>query len=86
MKYYIVLLTMLAIKTFPRRAQFKKSGSHILASIGVTTLSTGDLKGVIFSTEYTKYIKERASISVALAGTIDDGNRPLFFSDSTGNS
>jgi hypothetical protein len=48
-------------------------------SIGRSKHGTGDMRGLIFNTEYAKSFKKRLSLIMGVGGTIHDGVRPLYF-------
>lgn len=62
----------------------KSTNNHLNLSFGRSKHFSGDITGIIFSTEFSKKIKQRVSYSIALTGTIHDGEDRLYFSAFSG--
>lgn len=78
MKFFIFCILLFPF--FPLSAQKNElSRYHLQVSAGRCFHGSGDLRGVIFSTNFSKYFKKRISWSTELSGTIHDGSFPLFF-------
>lgn len=84
MKGLILLLLLIAPWVLFAQAKFPNEQLQVIA--GPSNHETGDMRGVIFTTEYIHYFKKHLSWTVALGGTIHDGSIPLFFNNQNGNS
>lgn len=63
-----------------------KNNKSIQLILGRATHGSGDIRGLIFTTEYAKYFKKRLSWIVGIGGTIHDGSLPVFFTVPNGNT
>jgi hypothetical protein len=63
----------------------KAQKNNISVSAGISLNGTGDTKGLIYSTEYSKYIKKSKFLwSTSFGGTIHDGSFPILYEYPTG--
>jgi hypothetical protein len=83
---YTLFLGILSLASFCH-AQKKESGKNqnIVVSFGKSKHYSGDIPGIMFSTEYSKNLKKRISLAIGLGSTIHDGAKELFFNDMNGN-
>lgn len=79
MKKLILLLLLITSFSLFSQTKLPKQQFEIIA--GRSTHGTGDLRGLIFISEYSKYFTKKLSWTAALGGTIHDGSLPLFFND-----
>ena len=79
-------LSILFFFPFVLFSQTKSPTDQIQVIAGRSTHGTGDMRGIIFITEYTKYFKKHLFWTMALGGTIHDGSTPLIFDDQYGNA
>jgi hypothetical protein len=79
-----LLLTSTVIFSQETRKVFP---SQIQLSAGINAHGSGDLKGFGYSTRYVQGFRKRSRFNwiFELAGTIHDGNDPLFFTDNNNN-
>lgn len=75
------LILLFLMTSYSAMAQQNTRNPQIQVAIGRSTHSTGDMKGIIFNTEYQEYFNKRFSWSVSIGGTIHDGTYPLFYID-----
>ena len=77
---------LLLIVSFSSYAQNKNNinNKHIQFNLGRASHGTGDMRGLIFTTEYGKDFKKHLSWIIGISGTIHDGFRSNFF-ESNGN-
>jgi hypothetical protein len=61
------------------KAQSDLPKKKINLSIGRSIHGSGDIRGVLFSTEYSKQVRRKLSYTMALSGSIHNGEWPLFF-------
>jgi hypothetical protein len=54
-------------------------------SFGSSKHGTGDIKGLSYKFDYTKYFKKKLSWQIGLGGDIHDGVTPLYFEYPAGN-
>lgn len=53
---------------------------------GICRNGTGDNNGMVYGTEFLKYIKKSSFFwSASFGGTIHDGSQPIFYKNETGN-
>jgi hypothetical protein len=85
MKY--ILFFLLILEYSASRCQDKKSinKEDIKVYFGKSKHYSGDIPGIIFSTEYNRYFKNRLNWNLNMSGTIHDGSTPLFYIDPNGN-
>lgn len=55
-------------------------------SIGSSFHGTGDMRGVIVNTGYSKYYKSRIGLSLLLGATLHDKSNPLFYTGPRGEN
>lgn len=78
MKFFIFFILLFLI--FSLSAQKNELPRyHLQVSAGRCFHGSGDLRGVIFSTDFSKYVKKKLSLGLSLSGTVHDGNYPLYF-------
>ncbi|HEX7847439.1 MAG TPA: hypothetical protein VF476_16675 [Chitinophagaceae bacterium] len=71
--------------SFHSNAQTKPDNlkNYLQVSAGRSSNGTGDLRGIIFSTQYGKHFKKKLLWNVFFSGTIHDGSYPLKFTVGT---
>jgi len=74
MKYIFYLAFMLLVV---KNSHAQKQ--QIQLSLGQSLNGSGDTRGIIFATEYIKYLKKKLNWTSSLGGTIHDGFFPVFF-------
>ncbi len=79
MKYFFTLVFVSAISWVDAQQPSVQPGQYLQISGGSSKHGSGDLKGILFSTEYGKYFRKNISWSLRLSGTIHDGYYPLEF-------
>jgi len=71
-------LTLFLVSIAIYQTLFAQKNS-ISAIAGLCFNGTGDSKGLIYSTEFSKYFKAKYFWSASFGGTIHDGSFPIFF-------
>jgi hypothetical protein len=80
MKYVLTFcLLLISCLSFSQKNDNFLGERQLNFSIGRSKHGTGDMRGLIFNTEYSKRFKNRLSWIAGIGGTIHDGVRPLFF-------
>ena len=78
MKYlYLTCILIFSIKSFSQKSSLPLNYAGL--SAGRSFHGSGDLRGVMFSTEFAHYFKKKLSWTAELSGTIHDGSFPEFF-------
>ena len=73
---FLLLVINHAVHAQSRQVQF---------SFGPSKNGTGDIKGLSYKFDYTKYFKKKLSWQIGLGGDIYDGVTPLYFEYPAGN-
>ena len=79
-----VCLSLLLLSNLLSAQSNQSLNNHVNISFGRSIHFSGDIPGIVFSTEFSKKIKKKISYSIALVGTIHDSEDPLFFSGPSG--
>ena len=85
MKSFLLFSLFLASSYAFSQEKKKSHPEDFILYFGKSKHYSGDIGGLMFSTEYSKYLKQRLSLSLGIGGTIHDGSSPLFFTDMNGN-
>jgi hypothetical protein len=69
--------------SLPLFSQKVKDSHHIQLSAGRSFNGSGDIRGFVFSSQYSQYFQKEKKLCwiLDLSGTIHDGNLPVFFND-----
>lgn len=88
--FYEASILILVIIVFHMRlmgqSQTNLPSHHLQLIIGKSKHGTGDVNGISFNTNYSKYFKRKIGWIVELGGTIHDGSVPVFYTDGNGNN
>jgi hypothetical protein len=85
MKYKLTFcLLLISVFSFSQNNSIGKRDIKLI--VGKCFNGTGDLRGLIFTTEYAKAFKKRLSWIVGIGGTIHDGYFPVFFTIPNGDT
>jgi hypothetical protein len=76
---YIIIFCGLLISKFLSAQSNPILTNQLNLSFGKSKHFSGDIPGIVFTTEYSKKIKKLLSYSIGLSGTIHDGEDRLFF-------
>lgn len=86
-KFFAVIFFLLVVKaSLGQKKQFFNLKQELTVTVGRSFHGTGDLRGVIITTGYTKNLKNRLGLNISLGGTLHDGSQPLFFVNPTGQN
>lgn len=77
MKYIPAILFLLLFNTLHAQTG-KQLNEHLSLSFGMSKHGSGDLPGIMLSTEYARNFKKRLSYSIAISATIHDEEDTLF--------
>jgi hypothetical protein len=81
---YIIIFCGLLISKFLSAQSNPILTNQLNLSFGKSKHFSGDIPGIVFTTEYSKNFKKKLSYSIGLTGTIHDREDPLFFTDFSG--
>jgi hypothetical protein len=84
---FLIALSVMMLMTGQLNSQqvTKLPVHHLQVAMGSSRHGSGDMNGIMFSTEYSRYIQRKVSWHASLSGTIHNGNTPLHFTDQQGN-
>jgi hypothetical protein len=82
----IIFFLLIVEVAFAQKRQSPNSEQLLNITIGSSFHGTGDMRGVIMNTEYSKNLKKRIGLSFSLGGTLHDGSIPVFFVAPTGQN
>lgn len=85
--FFAVVFFLLVVNvSFSQKKKLLDVKQELNLTVGSSFHGTGDLRGVIMNTEYTKNLKKRVGLSFSLGGTLHDGSQSLFFVAPTGQN
>ncbi len=85
MKYYLISVFLL-LSAYGNAQSAPLPQQHLFFIIGKSKHGTGDIRGLFFTTEYSKRFRDRLSYSVGISGTINDREDKRTFSAPDGST
>lgn len=87
MKTFLFIFLLIVAKVSFSQKNKAPNFEHLLnISTGSSFHGSGDMRGVIINTEYSKNLKKRIGLSFSLGSTLHDGTYPLFFVSPSGEN
>lgn len=81
MKFRSTLIFIFVFYSITASSQTIDPSTHVQVYAGGGFHSTGDMKGFVFGTEFSRHIKKRLTLSLFMGGTIHDGSIGIFYTD-----
>jgi hypothetical protein len=81
-----ILFFLLSFNLFSQQKQSLESEQLLQVTIGSSFHGSGDMKGVMINTGYSKYIRKRIAWSFLLGATVHDKSHPLFYTAPNGEN